>query len=100
MQPVRRYSGCAPLGYAGSAYGSDSSKEDIAFTGELMVGLSYDLTPLWRLVGGYRAVAITGVGLPLGQIPTRFDDLAAVDRIDSGDSLLLHGAEAGLECNW
>jgi hypothetical protein len=93
-------SAASPLGFAGSAYGSDTSKNHVAFIGELVTGLSYDLNACWRVSGGYRAVVLSGVALPTGQIPTRFDDLAAVDDINSSDCLVLHGAYAGLEFNW
>ncbi len=64
------------------------------------MGLSYCITPAWSLTGGYRVVAVSGAALPTDQIPTRFDDLAAVDNINSNHSLILHGSFAGLAYNW
>lgn len=93
-------SAASPLGYVGSAYSSYTTKDDVAMLAELIVGMDIDLTRCWQLNIGYRAVGLSGVALATGQIPLRFDDLAAVDRIDSNDSLILHGAFAGLEYNW
>ena len=93
-------SATSPLGYGGSAYSSNRSKDDVSFLAELMFGVTYDVSRCWQLNMGYRAVAITGVALPSGQIPLRFDDLAAVNDINTGDSLVLHGAYAGVGFNW
>jgi len=90
----------SPLGYAGSAYSSDSSKDDVAFLAELMPGISCQLTSRWRIGVGYRVVALSGVAVPSGQIPHRFDNLAAVNNVNSTDTLVLHGATASLEFNW
>jgi hypothetical protein len=90
----------SPLGNAGLSYVSDSTKNDVAFLGELAVGCAYDLTGHWRLTGGYRAVSLAGVAVPTGQIPQRFDDLVAVDQINSSDDLILHGAYGGLQFAW
>ena len=54
----------------------------------------------WRLTGGYRALILSDVALPYGQIPYRFSDLQEVGNINSNDTLLLHGIFAGLEYNW
>lgn len=79
------------------AFREDNHKNDVSFLGELELGLRYRIYSQWRLVGGYRAMAITGVALPSDQIPS---DLRAVNElpfIASDGSVVLHGAFAGLE---
>jgi hypothetical protein len=77
-----------------------SYKADVAFLGELNLGGSWQLCDWARIVGGYRAVALTGVALTTEQIPTYFADVGGVRDIDSNGSLILHGAFAGLELNY
>jgi hypothetical protein len=83
-------------------YNVHSSKDDVAFLGELQAGLSYDLGACWRVTGGYRAIIASGVALSTSQIPreNEYASKAAVGRIDSADSLVLHGAYLGVEYNW
>ena len=45
----------------GSNMNVRSSKDSVAFLGELRVGTAYDITCHWRGVIAYRAVAITGL---------------------------------------
>ena len=80
-----------------------ASKDDVAFLGELRLGGAYTLRhnsggrPIWRLYGGYRAVALTGVALPTNQIPADFSDVVGVANIKSNGSMILHGLQAGVE---
>ena len=78
----------------------DSSKNDFAMLCELDLGLSYYVTPCWRISGGYRAMGLTSLALATEQIPTLFGyyDTAAI--INSSNSMILHGAYAGVEFNW
>jgi hypothetical protein len=85
--------------YDGQEYWFASSKTDVSFVGELEIGGRYQLTNCWSANFGYRAVAITGLGLVTEQFPD-FRELYDVERIDSCGSLILHGAYAGVEFNW
>jgi hypothetical protein len=77
-----------------------SSKDDIAFLGELRLGGSYDLTCNWRAVLAYRAVAISGVALATDQIKPEMSNWAETARIDSNGSIIIHGVQAGVECRY
>ena len=77
-----------------------SSKNDVAFLGELRVGGSYDMTCHWRAVLAYRALALTGIATSVGQIPVDFSDRADVARINSDNSMIIHGVQTGVECRY
>lgn len=85
--------------YAGS--GNDmnerSTKNDVAFLGELRVGGAYDVTCNSRLVLAYRVIGISGVALSLNQIPGDFSNGAVVRQIDSDESIIIHGVQGGVE---
>ncbi|MFO0913934.1 MAG: BBP7 family outer membrane beta-barrel protein [Pirellulales bacterium] len=86
--------------YAGSDYYVQSQKNDVSWITELFAGLTYRVWDNWRLTGGYRALIVSDVAIPYGQIPYRFSDLGEAANINANDSLLLHGIYAGLEYNW
>ena len=46
-----------------------SSKDNVAFLGELRVGGSYDFSCHWRGVLAYRALGLTGIATAVGQMP-------------------------------
>lgn len=77
-----------------------STTDTISFLGELKAGMNYQLTNHWRVLGGYRAVGVTGVALTTNQIPTDLRGLNDVHAIDTNGSLILHGAYAGAEFLW
>lgn len=83
-------------------YTVNSSRDDIAFLGELRAGVGYKLGCHWRLTGGYRAVAASNVALPLDQLPVgrTLGSLDYAHKINHDASLILHGAYAGLEFAW
>jgi hypothetical protein len=73
-----------------------SDKTDFAMLGQLDVGLAYTWCN-WRIFGGYRAVAMSGVALAENQIPFYVGDAAEWLDIDSNGHVILHGAFAGAE---
>ena len=85
---------------AGRPYDVDFSKNDVAFIGELKLGLAYHFYKRWVLTGGYRAVALTGVALATNQIPRDLRGIDDVINVDSNGSLILHGSYAGIEYSW
>jgi hypothetical protein len=85
--------------FAGQPFVVDDSKDDVAYLGELDAGLAYNLSCKWRVTGGYRVAALSSVALAPSQIGS-FADLASAADIDNHDSLVLHGAYAGLEFVW
>lgn len=87
--------------FDGSIYSVSSSKNDVAFLGEIDLGANVRLTQCLSAALGYRVVAANGVALAPSQIPRDFfDNIAAVREIDSNGSLLLHGAYAGVYFNY
>jgi hypothetical protein len=74
-----------------------ASKDDVAFAGELLVGTSYNFTCNCRGILAYRAIAISGVGLSVDQIPEDFANEAEVALVDSNGSLIIHGVQVGAE---
>ena len=81
---------------AGRAFNVSGHKDDFAMLAELDLGLDYRINCCWNAQVGYRAIAVSGVALPVHQIPP---DLRGVDDnefIASTNSLILHGAYVSL----
>jgi hypothetical protein len=74
-----------------------AEKDDIAFAGEMLIGTSYNFTCNCRGVLAYRAIAISGIGLSVDQIPENFANEAEVALVDSNGSLIIHGVQIGTE---
>lgn len=83
-------------------YYIESSDDDLAFLGDLSLGLAYDIGCSWRVTGGYRLLAASGIANSTNQIPRDRDFYIydTVRGIDSHDSLILHGAYFGVEHTW
>ena len=86
--------------FNGDEYNFESDKDDFAFLGELRLGVNYQITQRWRAVAAYRALAVTGVALSPDQVPDYFYDMAEAQQIKSSGSLILHGFQLGVECNF
>jgi hypothetical protein len=76
-----------------------STKDDVAFLGELRIGGAYDISCHWRAVAAYRAVAISGLALST-DLPSDFADHADANHINSDNSVLIHGIQVGFECRY
>ena len=63
----------------------------------MRAGGAYAVSCNCRLTLAYRAIALSGVALSVDQIPTVYDNGATVGQIDSNESLILHGVQAGAE---
>jgi Putative beta barrel porin-7 (BBP7) len=74
-----------------------STKDTVAFAGEMRLGGAYRINCNNRLTLAYRVVAIGGVALTTDQIPTTFDSPSYVGLIDSSGSIIMHGVQAGWE---
>jgi len=79
------------------AFDIQGSERDVAIMAQIDLGLEYMVTPNWKVFGGYRALAITGVALADEQIPPFLVDAPAFEDVDTNGSLILHGAFGGLE---
>jgi hypothetical protein len=76
-----------------------STKDDIAFLGELRAGMGYQVSCNCRITAAWRAVAISGAALSVNQIRP-FDNQEIVSRIDSQGALIMHGLQVGSEFNF
>lgn len=83
--------------FNGEMYDYESTKNDIAFLGELDTGLIYQISCRARLNFGYRVLGVNGVALAPNQFPYNFTDANDIRRIDSNGGLLLHGAYVGAQ---
>jgi Putative beta barrel porin-7 (BBP7) len=86
--------------FAGTAYRFQSSQNNLAFLGQLDMGGRYQMNKCWSINGGYRLVGINGLALTDSQIPSNFAQLPNVQRVQSGDGLILHGAYIGAMYCW
>jgi hypothetical protein len=86
--------------YANPNYPVHSTNDGFAFLTQVDVGLDWQVTRHVSLQGGYRIVAVTGVGLADNQIPFYGNDTQAIADIDRNGSLIVHGAFAGFTVCW
>jgi hypothetical protein len=80
--------------YAGTNVAYRNSRNGFATMGELDLGVRYQCCR-WNLFGGYRVVGFTGMATPAGNVPYTFNDPRDQQRINSNDTLVLHGFFAG-----
>lgn len=86
--------------YNSQNYDISSNKTDVAFLGQLDLGLDYCINPCWNLGFGYRVVSVNGVALAPEQVPYNFADYAEAQNINSNGGLILHGAYLRLQYNF
>jgi hypothetical protein len=84
----------------GESFYVESDKDDISMLGELRLGGSYDISCNWRAVLAYRAIGIAGLATSTDQIPDEFTNPEWVAIIDSDNSMIVHGVQAGAECRY
>jgi hypothetical protein len=78
-----------------------TSKSDVAFLGEARLGMGYQFSPCWRATAAWRVLALSGVAIAGEQVPANgFPNSAQINYIDSNDSIILHGLQAGVECKF
>ena len=82
---------------AGQEFNFGDSKDDVAFLGEIDLGLTYQVSQRLRARFGYRAFGIAGVALAGDQIPFDFSNTNRIQSANSNGSFLLHGGYVGLE---
>ena len=86
--------------YGGNDYNYWSKKNDVAFIGELDLGVNYQISCCWNVSVGYRGVVAAGVALAPNQLPQDVRDISDVRYLETNNSLLLHGGYAGVEFNF
>ena len=84
----------------GEEFDVDSSASEVAFLGELDLGMTVYFTRRFTGSLGYRIVAVNNVAVATDQIPRHFAGIQDVIDFDSHSSLVLHGAYATLGYNW
>jgi hypothetical protein len=99
-QWMRGDNGYATYGQSGDSMNVRTSKDSVAFLGELRVGTAYDFTCHWRGVIAYRALAVTGVATGSDQLSNLNTDAATTGIINSDNSMIVHGAQVGAECRY
>jgi hypothetical protein len=86
--------------YAGQAYRYTASNDSLAAIGQIDLGLRYQHGCHWSFNGGYRVVGISGVATAPGQFADNFADPRYVRNVCASDSVILHGAYAGVQYAW
>src|SRR4029079_5148465 len=84
----------------GSTYNLRTSKDAVAFLGELRVGAAYDISCHWRGVVAYRAVAISGLATASDQLQNDYSDRWSAGTVDSDNAVVIHGVQIGAECRY
>ncbi len=85
---------------SGRAFDVSSDEDDIAFLGELKLGLSWRFCQCASATIGYRMVSVNGVAQATDQVPQFLEDLDGIADINNDASLLLHGGYAGIEFSY
>ena len=96
---LRRGDGTAamPSAFSGisGGYPVQAEADEVAFLSELNAGLQYRATRRCTLVGGYRVVVLTNMGLANEQIPQYIVDIPELSDVVTTGSLVLHGGYFG-----
>ncbi|MBX9788534.1 MAG: hypothetical protein K2Y37_06425 [Pirellulales bacterium] len=69
-----------------------------SFIGSIDVGLNWAFAPNWSVYGGYRFMAVTGVGTADQQFPHFLVDTPEIATIKPNNNLVLHGIIFGVLC--
>lgn len=84
----------------GALYDFDVSGNSTAFLGETSTGLGWHFARGWTANLGYRVIGVSGVGTAESQIPGDVRVSSQSSRIQSSDSLILHGFTLGATYNF
>ncbi len=86
--------------YPNPNYPVHATADGFAFLTQVDLGLDWQITQHVSTQLGYRVVAMTGMGLSDAQIPFYGNDTPSISEIQHNDSLIVHGAFAGLAFTW
>jgi hypothetical protein len=81
-------------------YPVESDTDSLSFLTEVDVGLDWRFHERWTAFLGYRLLVATGIGLADHQFTPYVVDVPELAHIDDNGTLILHGAFAGLRCNF
>lgn len=94
-------------GYAATAnqpnypcYPVDACRDDVAFLGQIDLGVDWEFAHCWSLRAGYRVVAATGIAWSDSQVPQYMVDTPEVSNIKNNGELIVSGVFAGLCWNF
>lgn len=76
-----------------------TSQTEVAFVGDLVFNVSYALTDIWSIRGGYNLMWVDGVALAPSQLDFTNTPTSGTN-LTSNDTLFFHGAHVGLEARW
>lgn len=77
-----------------------SQKTDIAFLGQLDLGLSIQVLRCCSVFGSYRALGIAGAATADDNVARTFTSPPMMESINSSSSLFLHGWQVGAQCQF
>ena len=86
--------------YANPNYPVHATTDGFSFLTQVDLGLDWQVTRHLSLQGGYRVVAVTGVGLADDQIPFFGNDTQAIADIQHSGSLIVDGVFGGGTITW
>ena len=95
IQRITDSNGVLPT-VGGDDFNFENSKNDLAFLGQLDLGILYQLSCRTRIRFGYRALGVSGVALAVEQLPYQYDTREFL-RVQSNGNLLLDGGYYGIE---
>ena len=77
-----------------------SSRDGVAFLGEINPSALYRLTNVWNLRAGYNVIWIEGLALAPDQLDFNFATTPSGNQLHNDGGMFLHGVNVGLEARW
>lgn len=84
----------------GVTYPVHGTRNAISFLTQVDLGADYQFTRNWSVRGGYRVLAVTGIGFADDQFAQAICDIPELQSVQNSSSLVLHGAFLGLTYNF
>lgn len=84
----------------GQVFNISGHKTNLAFMGELDLGLMFRPTRNWQIGGGYRAIGVSGLALPSNQLYHDLRGIQDVQDVKVNGDLILHGGYFQLTYNY
>lgn len=84
----------------GVTYPVHATRNAVSFLTQIDLGADWQFTRNWSVRGGYRIVAVSGIGFADDQFPQAITDIPQLQSVDNPSSLVLTGAFFGLTYNF
>ena len=78
---------------------SATTRNNVAFVGDLNWTVSFRLNDVWTIRGGYTVMWVEGLALATDQLDFT-DTVTSGTAVRNGGGVFLHGANVGLEARW